>query len=87
MKMDWNKASARLRKIADKHVREGQREFSDDAEMLEMYDADAHDLRRIANLLDRQAIRQARGKVGLLDTAVRDLIPPRIYDALYDEER
>lgn len=81
--MDWNKAAARLRKIADKHKREGTRDFADEPDMIKMYADDAKDLYRIAALLEKGRINGAVVRAQDLDTACRDLIPARIYDALY----
>lgn len=60
----------------------GAYEDPDDKELLDLYKADAKELRAIAKLLRQGKEEKAAEKVMDLDTIVRDEIPSDVYDAL-----
>jgi len=74
-----------MRGFAAKYRAEGLRIWKGEEDMLEMILGDAKDYRKIAQLLRHNKISDAANLAGGLDTAAREEIPARVWDAIMED--
>lgn len=79
------KLAKELRDVAKEYLAQGLSSFKGEADMIAMFRNDAKDLREVASLIRRQDLKKAWIKAYRLDTAVREIIPDNIWDAIETE--
>jgi|LakMenEpi03Aug12_release.lakeMendotaPanAssembly.Ray.scaffolds.fasta_scaffold2875923_2 hypothetical protein len=77
--------SVLLKQAADKYLAYNKKHFSDDREMMECIYKDYEDLISIAKSMGLNESKSAISKaMWSLDTAVRDVIPDKVYSYYYE---
>lgn len=75
-----NEYAILLKKAADKYIAWHNNAFKDDTDMLEYGKKDYDDLISIAGMIENnESERAIVGAIWKLDTAVRDIIPDKVY--------
>jgi len=73
----------------DKHAWEvwfcQQNQWSDDEDMLDMFEGDYNDHLTVAHFVRQGLLDKARHYLWRMDTAARDQCPDKVYDVLYPD--